>query len=241
MSEEDVDLFAKIDVGFFSHPKARAAGKNGRELWLASICYCARQETDGRVPKDVLRILAAEADVPASTANRLLSVGAWHDRGDHFEVHDYLEHNRSRESAEAQREAGRQAAAARWSPDRNGSRNANRIADGNTEEEEEEEEDHSRGRAAPFEEGFAVSWEMYPRKVNRKGALKAYQARRRAGVTDNELATATDNYAQTVKGKEPEFILHGATFFGPNERFRDYLGQPSSNGSQEDAWLDRIR
>lgn len=88
--------------------------------------------------------------------------------------------------------------------------------------------EETRARAATrasFEDEFDQVWAHYPRKLNRKGALKAYTARRRAGVPANDLVRAVIGYAAVCqrKGTEKEYILHGATFFGPNERWAEYL------------------
>jgi hypothetical protein len=81
-------------------------------------------------------------------------------------------------------------------------------------------------RARTVEEEFARTWERYPRKENRAGAFKAYKARRTAGVTGEDLWRATLHYAATVAGKEREFVMHGSTFYGPNDRWLDYLAAP---------------
>lgn len=92
-------------------------------------------------------------------------------------------------------------------------------------------QDHS-----PFDAEFAEAWVVYPRKLARKAALKAYQTRRRAGVPADELLTATRNYADAKRGSDEKFILHGSTFFGPDERWRDYLvWSPSSEADPYDA------
>ncbi len=70
---------------------------------------------------------------------------------------------------------------------------------------------------------FAAVWEHYPRRIARKAALAAYRARRREGVAADELIAATRNYAATRIGQDTTFTMHGATFFGPAERWRDYL------------------
>lgn len=75
--------------------------------------------------------------------------------------------------------------------------------------------------------GFADCWKQFPRKLNRKGAAKAYRARLRAGIDHQELLKATKNYAKTMAGKEPQFVMHGSTFFGPDDRWRDYLNGPN--------------
>ena len=87
-----------------------------------------------------------------------------------------------------------------------------------TEEEVEEEVDIIH---EPFAEDFEAAWKAYPRKKNRKGAYKAYCATRRKGVEAGELLGAVTNFAREMSGKDEQFVMHGATFFGPNERWRD--------------------
>jgi len=74
-----------------------------------------------------------------------------------------------------------------------------------------------------FENDFDTAWSHYPRKTNRKGAYKAYIARRREGIESGELELAAANYAAQVKadGTEEQYMMHGATFFGPNERWKE--------------------
>jgi hypothetical protein len=77
------------------------------------------------------------------------------------------------------------------------------------------------------ERAFEEVWPIYPRKIGKRPAMKAFVARLRAGVPLADLAQATRNYAHTCRDKEPNFVMHGSTFFGPNERWRDYLnGNP---------------
>jgi hypothetical protein len=97
------------------------------------------------------------------------------------------------------------------------------------------EGDSSRGKprassVRTVDEDFDITWATYPRKLNRKGALIKYKARRAEGITGKQLWDATKHYAATVAGKELELIMHGATFYGPNERWRDYLDGPLNEG-----------
>lgn len=95
----------RLDDGFFRHPKARAAGRDGRQLFLAGLCWASANLTDGMIPKLSLPLVAAEAEVRASVAEKLTAAGLWIDHGDRYEIHAYLERNRSREQVEAEREA----------------------------------------------------------------------------------------------------------------------------------------
>lgn len=68
-------------------------------------------------------------------------------------------------------------------------------------------------------------WPGYPRKEARLDALDAYIARRREGVEAAELARSVPIFARAMRadGRTKQRIMHGATFFGPHERWRDYL------------------
>lgn len=70
---------------------------------------------------------------------------------------------------------------------------------------------------------FGQVWDVYPRKTNRKGAEAAFTARLGEGITVEQLTQATENYAKVRRGQDPKFTMLGATFYGPNERWRDYL------------------
>jgi hypothetical protein len=99
---------------------------------------------------------------------------------------------------------------------------------------------------AQFEDEFAVIWDVYPKKVDRKRALRAYASRRSAGVSADDLLTAAKNYAKAMVGQEPLFIKHAATFFGPDEPYADFVGgvpagaTGSGGPSRSMANVDRV-
>lgn len=100
--------WAKLDDGFFDHPKARAAGKDGRELFLAALCHAARNLTDGWIAETDLPLLAAKAEVAGQrTARRLVEVGWWHQVDGGWVIHDYHAFNPRRADVEARRDAER--------------------------------------------------------------------------------------------------------------------------------------
>lgn len=111
--------FVPLDDGFFDHPKARAAGKDGRALYLAGLCHCGANLTDGRIDRAVLPLIAAKAEVrAAATARRLIDAGLWIEDGDGWQVAGYLDRNKTRAQVEAEKArkaaAGRKGAASRW-------------------------------------------------------------------------------------------------------------------------------
>jgi hypothetical protein len=102
----------------------------------------------------------------------------------------------------------------------------------------------SKTRGA-FEDDFETVWSLYPKRVDRGKALRAYIARRRAGASAEDLLAATQHYAAAMQGTEARFIKHGATFFGPDEPFRDFVdgiptGLAGSAQSKSMAAVDRV-
>lgn len=73
---------------------------------------------------------------------------------------------------------------------------------------------------------FAAWWAEYPRRINRAAAQKAYRARRRAGMTAEELVAANRHHAayHAERGTEAEYIPHGSTFL--NGRVQEWLRGP---------------
>jgi len=95
--------------------------------------------------------------------------------------------------------------------------------------------EEGRGRALePYEEEFDRAWRNYPRRTARKRAFRAYQATRRRGVPAPILYQATVAYAAARTGQPQEFTLHGSTFYGPDERWRDYV-EVEPNAAAPDA------
>lgn len=129
------------------HPKLLNTGDVARCGWLlfCSVAYSREQRTDGVVREDGI---ARVAGVPKRLAGDLVRVGLWHRPGHgcdrcpqppagHVVVHDYSDHNQTRDEIEKLTEAGKAGAAARWSKgrkgtapdaDRNSGPDANRIS-----------------------------------------------------------------------------------------------------------------
>jgi hypothetical protein len=89
----------KLDVDYFRNPKARAAGRDGRALHLASICHAGAQLTDGYLPDAGLSVLLAEAEVSRRAVSLVVDAGLWVPNGSGWVLHDYVEMNGSRHEA----------------------------------------------------------------------------------------------------------------------------------------------
>lgn len=105
--------WVKLDDGFFRNSKARAAGMNGRSLYLAALCHCAAALTDGHITKADLRVIAAEADVlrPKNVVRTLVELGLWHETEDGWQVNDYNVYQRSAQTVRRERDEARKRAA----------------------------------------------------------------------------------------------------------------------------------
>jgi hypothetical protein len=74
-----------------------------------------------------------------------------------------------------------------------------------------------------YPDEFNDLWKVYPRKLNKGGAYKSYLATLKRGVPHGDLMASAVAYAAARKGESEQYTMHGATFFGPNERWRDFL------------------
>src|SRR5882672_4241829 len=90
-------------------------------------------------------------------------------------------------------------------------------------------------------------WRIYPRRVAKKAALAALERVRRSGeVTFTALLEAVDRYAESVAGKDPQFIAHATTWLNQG-RWEDepaHLGNMHHGQhrvSNAEGWATRRR
>ena len=107
-------------------------------------------------------------------------------------------------------------------PPDSGSQTPQTLADGPPEPSSTRQGEPSKTLVV-FADDFAAVWDAYPRKLERGKAARAYTARRRAGVSAEDLLAACRNYAAATIGSDPKFIKLGATFFGPDQPFADFV------------------
>jgi hypothetical protein len=75
---------------------------------------------------------------------------------------------------------------------------------------------------------FEHFWAIYPRKLEKRAAYKAWRSRLKEGVKPDDLITAAQNYAKYCRqnGTDERFIKHASTFLGPSRPYEDYLSPP---------------
>jgi hypothetical protein len=72
---------------------------------------------------------------------------------------------------------------------------------------------------------FLDFWEVYPRKVNKKGAYRCWKAARGKNLNLDTLVLCAVNYAGSCRaeGTLQRNTMHPTTFLGPDDRWSDYL------------------
>jgi DNA-binding MarR family transcriptional regulator len=93
----------------------------------------------------------------------------------------------------------------------------------------------------PFTASFALMWGLWPNRHNKQGGLRAYRAKVKAGaVTEADALAAARRYAGSPEATKDggRFSMHMATFFGRDERWREYLGEDAGGTFVDDA--DRL-
>lgn len=108
--------WAKFCDGFLDHPKVLRAGEDAANLFMRGCIWCNKHLTDGAIPREALKALTARRDAPALAA-KLVTVRLWEETPDGWQVHDWSDHNPTRESVESRREKTRDKVAA-WRANR---------------------------------------------------------------------------------------------------------------------------
>ena len=75
----------------------------------------------------------------------------------------------------------------------------------------------------PYENEFEELWALYPRRVGKAKAYTKLVALLRSGTPLSEIKLAPTHYARLRQGQDNNYTLHAATFWGPGERWKDYL------------------
>jgi len=190
-------MWARLDDAILDNPKIIEAGALGFALHVAAITWCARNLSDGFIPKrrvgqllDLTSLHVSEATeaqvrhavTAADVAADLARIGLWHDRGRMWELHDYLDYNPPRERVLARREAARKRRANVQRTSRERRANVPRSSLHPVPVPVPEEDllsfaSLTQGAAAPrvTELGFDRFWAAYPKKRHKPAAVRAWK------------------------------------------------------------------
>lgn len=94
--------YLNMDDNFADHPKIDVLSDGAFRLHVAGLCYCARNTTDGIVEK--LRVPRLTRTYKPAFLKELLASNIWVPHGLGYEIHDYLDWNKSREWWDHKRE-----------------------------------------------------------------------------------------------------------------------------------------
>jgi len=94
----------KLDDGFPEHRKALQAGDDGCWMFVAGLCYCGRNLTDGFIPDAQVARLTGLRN-PMKSAQRLVDAGLWDATDGGFHIHDYAEYQPTKEQVRNRRDA----------------------------------------------------------------------------------------------------------------------------------------
>ena len=101
---------------------------------------------------------------------------------------------------------------------------------------------------AELEQEFTEFWQIYPRRIARLAAMKAYKRARKLADKD-KIHGAAKRYADERNGKDPTFTAHAATWLNAG-RWDDYTPEQKTtmpvdshigvylSFSEREAWDD---
>jgi hypothetical protein len=225
--------FLPLDVSYFDDERVVELSDAAQLLDLRAMTLMKRLDCGGVLSTRQLTRIAPESGGDFDPMmQELVKSGLWAKEGKAFARGGWSQWNAPEADSEAMSKGGEHGNHLRWhvkrgitaedcsfciAPESGGDSGSDRGANPREEKRREEE-------TRAFEDDFNQCWSLYPRKIARKDALKAYIAQRRKGLTAGELLTATRNYAVAMQQERrtKDVILHGSTFFGPTDRFEDY-------------------
>jgi hypothetical protein len=94
--------WAKVDDQLHSNEKVLECSLAARGLWITCLSWVADKETDGAIPRSVVKLHAA-GQAKALSAE-LVSAGLWVETEGGWAFHDYLTYNPSKADLEAERQ-----------------------------------------------------------------------------------------------------------------------------------------
>lgn len=94
-----------------------------------------------------------------------------------------------------------------------------------------------------FESEFEILWKIYPRKLGKPKALKAYIKARKAGVTFEQVENGIKAYCKQIKKQktEIEYVKHGSTWFNGecwNDEYNISVSETAASKYQLDGGIN---
>jgi hypothetical protein len=220
--------WGKVDDNFAFHPKVLQAGNEAIGLWTRAMSYSCQQLTDGFIPVEAVAALGADASV----ASRLVQSGLWDEAEGGWAFHQWSQYQPSGADVKARRdqisakrsEAGKKGMSTRWDNKTDNKPIANEYQTYNPEPEPEPEPNTTSKevvltRDNPNEKLFDHFWEIWPKRVGKADARKAW-AKALKKTDAQEIISAATVYAASPFRPEMQFIPMPATWLN-GERWSD--------------------
>ena len=219
-------LWVKLSVDYLDDPKILRAGVECEVLFIRGMAY-AKKSGDGTIPEIALMRIGIALSDPYALAERLCEVGLWERDGDEYRIVGWGNWQTDQEAMDRRAEGGALGNHRRWHTGRTvpgcrycdddviGERSVSDSVDRLPEKEIETEKERTNTLA-----GFDEFWSVYPRKVGKGDARKAWIASRRSRPAQEDLLSALRRAVEGWRGMEGRFIPHPATWIR-QERWSD--------------------
>ena len=213
------------------HRKTLIAGNEAMGLWVRALSYCGQQMNDGAVPREIVPAMGASFEL----ADRLVEAGFWTvtETGWQFDGWDEWQSTRTEIDGKRQANAER---VARHRAGKQTIETREPVSDAPAAAEQHVElavepaavVDIADARRSPYSPLFDQWYAVYPRKVGKGAAFKAFERARKAKTLPDidELVQITQRYATFAKTLDPQFIPHPSTWL--NEARYDDEVQPQT-------------
>ena len=231
--------YFKVDDGFWSHPKFFDMPDASIVLWVKAGSYASQHLTDGFVEHKTIRMI--HCDPVAAVA--LVDAGLWYEVEDGYQFHDWHDHQRSSDAVKKERAAARErqrnyvarkrendgVSDGSWGQnDRQNdgvSNGVTNVVDGKGTERNGKEQ--SLVLKNKNEKDFEEFWDVYPRRVAKQAARKAFNAA--LSNADARTIIAGAKRLRDDPNRLQEFTAHPATWLNQGRWDDDPLPTRTSN------------
>lgn len=224
--------WVRVDDAFYDHPKFHDVNALGVALWVTSLAWANRNLTDGFIPRsqavrlinldgiDIHHGMAGRPVIADDAIDQLIGCGAWIEVDRGYQIVNYLEFQPSAEKVRADREAARtrMALARTGKPptgapsdvvraNNNGTSSEVRVTPNPNPTQEQTPLITPPARSPDFD----AFWDLYPRKVGKPKAAKAWAAAIRS-VSPEVIIEGAKRLAADPNLPTKQFIPHATTW-----------------------------
>ena len=185
----------KLDDTLPNNPKILPFSNSAFRLYIEGLCYANQYLTDGFLTQAVVKRLDGD-----SAHLELVEAGLWDIADDGMQIHDYCEHQTSRADVQAKKDAERERVRSYRT------RTTQNVRVPETETETDTENIIQKQNTDTFDE----FWFVYPRKVGKEDARKAY-AKALKVASASEIFEGATRYAQDPN-RSAQYTAHPATW-----------------------------